>query len=78
MPTGKITLPDDMSYLDNFTEAEEIRLIKTAIEQAVDTLTAGHIDRHQDAAIYTIKALCSYLDNVADIVEDIGRRDGND
>lgn len=71
-------LPDEMDYLDCFTEADELRVIKTAIEQAADTIGAGSLTHEQDAALYTIKALCAFLDNVADIVWEIGRRDTDD
>lgn len=74
----KNELPDEMDYLDCSTESDEIRVIKTAIEQAADIIGAGPVTHEQDAALYTIKALCSFLDNVADIIEEIGRRDGND
>ena len=74
----KNELPDEMDYLDCSTEADEIRTIKTAIEQAADIIGAGPVTHEQDAALYTIKALCSFLDNVADIVWEIGRRDTDD
>jgi len=64
-------------FYDNDIEADEIRTIKTAIEQAADTIGDGPVTHAQDAALYTIKALCSYLDAVADIIEEIGKRDGN-
>ena len=73
----KTKLPEEMDYLDCFTEADEIRVIKTAIEQAADIIGAGPVTHEQDAALYTIKALCSHLDAVADIIEEIGKRDGN-
>ena len=65
-------------FYDNDIEADEIRTIKTAIEQAADTIGDGPITKEQDAALYTIKALLSHLDTVADIIEKIGKRDGND
>lgn len=65
-------------FYDNDIEADEIRVIKTAIEQAADTIGDGPITHAQDAALYTIKALLSHLDTVADIIEEIGRRDGNE
>ena len=65
-------------FYDNDIEADEIRVIKTAIEQAADTIGDGPVTHAQDAALYTIKALLSHLDTVADIIEEIGRRDGND
>lgn len=71
-------LPDEMDYLDCSTESDEIRTIKTAIEQSLDIIGAGPVTPAQDAALYTIKALCSFLDNVADIVWEIGRRDGDE
>ena len=74
----KTKLPEEMDYLDCSTEADEIRTIKTAIEQALDIIGAGPVTHEQDAALYTIKALCSFLDNVADIVWEIGRRDTDD
>lgn len=74
----KNELPDEMDYLDCFTEADEIRVIKTAIEQSLDIIGAGPVTHEQDAALYTIKALCSFLDNVADIVSEIGRKDGDE
>ena len=74
----KSELPDEMDYLDCFTEAEEIRLIRTAIEQNLDIIGVGPVTKEQDAALYTIKALCSFLDNVADIMWEIGRRDGDE
>ena len=64
-------------FYDNDIEADEIRTIKTAIEQAADTIGDGTVTHAQDAALYTIKALCSHLDAVADIIEEIGKRDGN-
>ena len=64
-------------FYDNSIEADEIRIIKTAIKQAADTIGDGPVTHAQDAALYTIKALCSYLDAVADIIEEIGKRDGN-
>lgn len=76
MPKAK--LPEEMDYLDCSTESDEIRVIKTAIEQAADIIGAGSLTHEQDAALYTIKALCSFLDNVADIVWEIGRRDGDE
>lgn len=74
----KTKLPEEMDYLDCSTESDEIRVIKTAIEQAADIIGAGSLTHEQDAALYTIKALCSFLDNVADIVWEIGRRDGDE
>lgn len=74
----KTKLPEEMDYLDCFTEADEIRTIKTAIEQALDIIRAGPVTHEQDAALYTIKALCLFLDSVADIVWEIGRRDTDD
>lgn len=65
-------------FYDNDIEADEIRVIKTAIEQAADTIGTGPVTRAQDAALYNIKILCASLDAVADIIEEIGRRDGND
>ena len=65
-------------FYDNDIEADEIRVIKTAIEQAADTIGDGPVTHAQDAALYTIKALLSHLDTVADIIEEIGRRDGNE
>lgn len=73
----KNELPDEMDYLDCSTESDEIRVIKTAIEQAADIIGAGSLTHEQDAALYTIKALCSHLDAVAEIIEEIGKRDGN-
>ena len=64
-------------FYDNSFEADEIRTIKTAIEQAADTIGDGPVTHAQDAALYTIKALLSHLDTVADIIEEIGKRDGN-
>lgn len=64
-------------FYDNDIEADEIRTIKTAIEQAADTIGDGPVTHAQDAALYTIKALLSNLDAVADIIEEIGKRDGN-
>ena len=74
---AKTKLPEEMDYLDCSTEADEIRIIKTAIEQAADTIGDGPVTHAQDAALYTIKALCLHLDAVADIIEEIGKRDGN-
>ena len=74
----KTKLPEEMDYLDCSTEADEIRTIKTAIEQSLDIIGACPVTPAQDAALYTIKALCSFLDNVADIVWEIGRRDGDE
>lgn len=74
----KTKLPEEMDYLDCFTEAEEIRLIRTAIEQNLDIIGAGPVTHAQDAALYTIKLLCSALDAHADIIEEIGRRDGDE
>ena len=74
----KTKLPDEMDYLDCFTEAEEIRLIRTAIEQNLDIIGVGPVTKEQDAALYTIKLLCSALDTTADIIEKIGRRDGDE
>lgn len=74
----KIKLPEEMDYLDCFTEAEEIRLIRTAIEQSLYIIGAGSVTDEQDAALYTIKLLCSALDTTADIIEKIGRRDGDE
>ena len=71
----KTKLPEEMDYLDCFTEAEEIRLIKMAIEQSLDTIGVGPVTKEQDAALYTIKLLCSALDTAADIIDEIGRRD---
>jgi hypothetical protein len=65
-------------FYDNDIEADEIRTIKTAIEQAADAIEAGPVTHAQDATLYTIKALCSHLDAVADIIEEIGKRDGNE
>ena len=75
---NEMSKTDEMDYLDCFTEAEEIRLIKIAIEQSLDVIEGESLTQAQNAALYTIKALCSFLDNVADIVWEIGRRDGND
>ena len=72
---AKTKLPEEMDYLDCFTEAEEIRLIKMAIEQSLDTIGVGPVTKEQDAALYTIKLLCSALDTAADIIDEIGRRD---
>lgn len=66
-----------MDYLDCFTEAEEIRLIRTAIEQNLDVIRVGPVTKEQNAALYTIKLLCSALDAHADILDEIGKRDGN-
>lgn len=74
----KNELPDEMDYLDCFTEAEEIRLIRTAIEQNLDIIGVGPVTKEQDAALYTIKLLCSALDTTADIIDEIGRRDTDD
>lgn len=74
----KNELPDEMDYLDCFTEADEIRTIKTAIEQSLYIIGAGSVTDEQDAALYTIKLLCSALDTTADIIEKIGRRDTDD
>ena len=74
----KTKLPEEMDYLDCFNEADEIRTIKTAIEQSLYIIGAGSVTDEQDAALYTIKLLCSALDNVADIVWEIGRRDTDD
>lgn len=74
----KTKLPEEMDYLDCFTEAEEIRLIRTAIEQNLDTIGVGPVTKEQDAALYTIKLLCSALDTAADILDEIGRRDTDD
>jgi hypothetical protein len=74
----KNELPDEMDYLDCFTEAEEIRLIRTAIEQNLDIIGTGPVTKGQDAALYTIKLLCSALDTAADILDEIGRRDTDD
>ena len=71
----KTKLPEEMDYLDCFTEAEEIRLIKMAIGQSLDTIGVGPVAKEQDAALYTIKLLCSALDTAADIIDEIGRRD---
>ena len=65
-------------FYDNDIEADEIRTIKTAIEQAADTIGDGPVTDEQDAALYTIKLLCSALDTTADIIEKIGRRDTDD
>lgn len=67
-----------MDYLDCFTEAEEIRLIRTAIEQNLDVIRVGPVTKEQNAALYTIKLLCSALDAHADILDEIGKRDGNE
>lgn len=77
MPETK-KLPDEMDYLDCFTEADEIRTIKTAIEQSLDIIGVGPVTPAQDAALYTIKLLCSALDTTADIISEIGRRDGDE
>lgn len=74
----KTKLPEEMNYLDCFTEAEEIRLIRTAIEQNLDIIGAGPVTKEQDAALYIIKLLCSALDTAADILDEIGRRDTDD
>ena len=54
----KTKLPEEMDYLDCFTESDEIRTIKTAIEQNLDIIGVGPVTKEQDAALYTIKALC--------------------
>lgn len=72
---AKTKLPEEMDYLDCFTEAEEIRLIRTAIEQNLDIIGVGPVTKEQDAALYTIKLLCSALDAHADILDKIGGRD---
>lgn len=74
----KTKLPEEMDYLDCFTEADEIRIIKTAIEQPLDIIGVGPVTPAQDAALYTIKLLCSALDTTADIISEIGRRDGDE
>lgn len=74
----KTKLSDEMDYLDCFTEAEEIRLIRTAIEQNLDVIRVGPVTKEQNAALYTIKLLCSALDAHADILDEIGKRDGNE
>ena len=74
----KTKLPDEMDYLDCFTEADEIRTIKTAIEQSLDIIGTGPVTHAQDAALYAIKMLCSALDTAADIIAEIGRRDTDD
>lgn len=74
----KNELPDEMDYLDCSTEADEIRLIRTAIEQNLDIIGVGPVTKEQDAALYTIKLLCSALDTTADIISEIGRRDTDD
>lgn len=71
-------LPDEMDYLDCSTEADEIRIIKTVIEQSLDIIGIGPVTQAQDAALYTIKLLCSALDTAADIISEIGRRDGDE
>lgn len=74
----KTKLPEKMDYLDCFTEADIIRTIKTAIEQSLDIIGVGPVTKEQDAALYTIKLLCSALDTTADILDEIGRRDTDD
>lgn len=74
----KTKLPEEMDYIDCFAEADEIRVIRTAIEQNLDIIGVGPVTKEQDAALYTIKALCSFLDSVADLIEEIGRRDGDE
>lgn len=74
----KTKLPEEMDYLDCSTEADEIRTIKTAIEQSLDIIGAGPVTKEQGAALYTIKLLCSALDAHADIISEIGRRDTDD
>ena len=74
----KTKLPEEMDYLDCFTEADEIRLIRTAIEQSLDIIGVGPVTQAQDAALYTIKLLCSALDTAADVLDEIGRRDTDD
>ena len=74
----KTKLPEEMDYLDCFTEADEIRTIKTAIEQSLDIIGTGPVTHAQDAALYTIKLLCYALDATADIISEIGRRDGDE
>ena len=71
-------LKNEMDFYDCFTEAEEIRTIKTAIEQSLDVIGTGPVTKEQDAALYTIKLLCSALDTAADILDEIGRRDGDE
>ena len=71
----KTKLPEEMDYLDCFNEADEIRIIRTAIEQSLYIIGAGSVTDEQDAALYTIKLLCWALDAHADIIEEIGRRD---
>lgn len=50
MPLNKKTetLPEEMDYFDCFTEAEGIRLIKTAIEQNLDIIGAGPVTKEQE------------------------------
>ena len=74
----KTKLLEEMDYLDCFTEADEIRTIKTAIEQSLDIIGVCPVTDAQDAALYTIKLLCSALDTTADIISEIGRRDGDE
>ena len=74
----KNELPDEMDYLDCSTEADKIRTIKTAIEQSLDIIGSSPVTPAQDAALYTINLLCSALDAHADIISEIGRRDGDE
>ena len=74
----KTKLPEEMDYIDCSTEADEIRIIRTAIEQNLNIIGVGPVTKKRDAALYTIKILCASLDAVADIIEEIGNRDGNE
>lgn len=74
----KTKLPDEMDCLNCLAEADEIRVIRTAIEQSLDVISVDPVTKEQDAALYTIHILCSALDTAADIIEKIGRRDGDE
>ena len=64
-------------FEDCFTVADRLNFIALALRNAHETLTDGPLGYKQHGAAYTILAMCDKLSNLADILDEIGKRDGN-
>lgn len=66
-------------FYDCYIAAGELRDAMWALRNAHDTLTdpGSGFSLKQNGALYTILAMCDKLSDLADIIEEIGKRDGN-
>lgn len=65
-------------FEDCFTVADRLNFIAWALRNAHETLTDGPLGYKQHGAAYTILAMCEKLNEQASILEEIGKRDGNE